>query len=54
LKKVIAAVAFALMLLGLGASAVQADPSVTLCHDVHVVVNGEDVVNDAACNVLPQ
>ena len=54
MKKIIAAVALALMAMGLGAGAVQADPSVTLCHDVDIVVNGQALVDDANCNVIPQ
>ncbi len=52
MKKILAAIALGLMLLG-GIGAAQADPSATLCHDIHVVVNGEDVVNEVGCNVLP-
>ena len=52
MKKILAAIALGLMLLG-GASAAKADPSVTLCHDVDIVVNGENLVDEAACNVLP-
>ena len=53
MKKMLVAVAAALTLLGFGASVAAADPSATVCHSVTVTVNGEDVVNNAACNVLP-
>ena len=47
-----AAILGVLAVLGL-ASAVAADPSVTLCRSVTVTVNGSDVVNDAACDTAP-
>lgn len=53
MKKTLVAVAAALTLLGFGASVASAEPVGTLCHSVTVTVNGEDVVNDAACNPLP-
>lgn len=53
MKKIIAAVALALMALGLGAGASQADPQATLCTDVNIVVNGQTLVSDAQCNILP-
>ena len=53
MKKLLVAVAAALALLGAGASVAAADPSATVCHSVTITVNGDDVVNDAACNVLP-
>jgi hypothetical protein len=54
MKRMIAAVALALFgLVGLGAGVASADPSATFCHSIHVVVNGSDVVNDAACNTAP-
>jgi len=51
-KKIIVVVAIAMGLLG-AAGAASADPTVTLCHDIEVNVGGNEVVNDAACNVLP-
>jgi hypothetical protein len=48
-----AAILGVLAVLGFGTVAASADPSITLCHSVHVVVNGSDVVNDAACNTAP-
>ena len=41
-----------LPLLGLGAHAAQADPTVTVCHSVTVSVNGQGA-SDAGCTVLP-
>ena len=42
----------ALGLAGFAAPA-SAEPIVTVCGSVQVTVNGEDVVNNAACQVLP-
>lgn len=52
-KKLFVALAALAVLSGIGASAAKADPSVTVCHDVHVVVNGSDVLNEATCNTAP-
>lgn len=52
MKKILIVVALAVAVFG-PAAAAQAEPSATLCHSVTVTVNGEDVVNDAACNDLP-
>jgi hypothetical protein len=35
------------------ASAAPAAPGGTLCGNVHVVVNGQDVVNQATCQAVP-
>ena len=54
MKRVLAVVFFALLSIGgIGIGVAHADPSATLCHNVHVVVNGSDVVNDASCNTAP-
>lgn len=37
---------------GVGAGAASAGPSVTVCHDVSITVNGHNVSN-AACNTAP-
>jgi len=47
-----AAILGVLAILGF-AGAAAADPSVSVCHSVQITVNGEDVVNDAACNTAP-
>lgn len=52
LIRVVAVAGVAIGLLGF-AGAAQADPAVTVCHSVSVTVNGEAVVDDSACNVLP-
>lgn len=51
-KLVLAAGAAIVAVVGLGATAAQADPSVTVCHSVSITVNDTNVSN-AACNVLP-
>jgi type 1 fimbria pilin len=51
-KKVLAAFVLALALLG-PAAAAHADPSASECHSVTVTINGENVVDQAGCNVLP-
>jgi hypothetical protein len=38
---------------GVVAAPASADPLGTFCHSVKVTVNGSDLVNDSACNVLP-
>jgi hypothetical protein len=54
LKKLILAALVAITsMVGLGASMAKADPSASLCHNVHIQVNGTDVINDAACNSAP-
>ena len=53
MKKLIIVLAAFASLAGLGATAAQADPSVTICHDVHIVVDGSDVLNDASCSTAP-
>jgi UrcA family protein len=52
MKKAIAAAIFALALLGSATSAA-ADPSARECHSVSITVNGDNLVNEAGCNVLP-
>ena len=52
-KLVIAVGASAFSILGVGAATVaHADPSVTLCHDVNINVNGTPLA-DAGCTTLP-
>ena len=53
MRRLLTALTLAVLGLGLGAGAATADPSITLCHDVHIVVNGSDVLNDASCNTAP-
>jgi type 1 fimbria pilin len=48
---VLAVSAFALT--GFVAAPASAEPIVTVCGSVQVTVNGQDVVNNAACQVLP-
>jgi hypothetical protein len=43
----------ALGAVGVFAVPASAAPVATFCHSVTVTVNGEDLVNDQACNVLP-
>jgi hypothetical protein len=52
-KLVLGLIIAAIAGLGIGAGSAHADPAGTLCGDVHVVVNGADVVNQATCQVLP-
>ena len=51
-KLLLAGAAAALALVGFGAAAAQADPSITVCHSVSITVNDQNVSN-SACNVLP-
>jgi hypothetical protein len=54
LKKLFLAALIAITsMVGFGASMAKADPTASLCHNIHVNVNGTDVVNDAACNTAP-
>jgi hypothetical protein len=50
-KKLIVALGVGVMSL-VGIHAASADPSVTVCHDVNINVNGTAVA-DAGCNTLP-
>ena len=43
----------ALGVVGVFAAPASAEPVATFCHSIKVTVNGQDLVNDAACNVLP-
>ena len=43
----------ALGLAGFISAPASAEPIVTVCGSVQVTVNGEDVVNNATCQVLP-
>ena len=43
----------ALGVVGVAAAPASAEPLATVCHSITVTVNGQDLVNDAACNVLP-
>ncbi|MDQ1437479.1 MAG: hypothetical protein QOK43_1108 [Acidimicrobiaceae bacterium] len=52
MKKVIAAAVFAIALIG-PAKLASADPSASECHSVTVTINGQSVVDQAGCNVLP-
>lgn len=53
MKKFLLACGAALVgLVGLGAGIAQANPSVTLCHDISITVNGQNT-SDAACNTAP-
>lgn len=49
---VIAVSAIVLTVLGGTAQVASADPSVTVCHDISITVNDQNV-SDAACNTLP-
>lgn len=51
-KLLLAAGAGVVALVGVGASAAHADPSVTVCHSISITVNDQNV-SDSACNVLP-
>lgn len=51
-KLVFAFVVAAIAAIGLGASA-HADTGATVCGSVQIQVNGDDVVNEATCQVLP-
>ena len=51
-KLLLSTVALVIAGIGVGAGAASANPSVTLCHDVSITVNGENV-SDAACNTAP-
>jgi hypothetical protein len=51
-KKVLAAIVFAIALFGPIRMA-SADPVATECHSVTITVNGQSVVDQAACNSLP-
>ncbi|HEV7886290.1 MAG TPA: hypothetical protein VGO92_01945 [Acidimicrobiales bacterium] len=53
MKKVLAAIAFAAVALVVPAQMASADPSAKECHSITVTVNGENVVDQAGCNVLP-
>jgi type 1 fimbria pilin len=52
MKKVLAAVVLGLALLA-PATMAKADPSASECHSVTVTVNGQALVDQAGCNVLP-
>lgn len=51
-KLLLSTVALVIAGIGVGAGAASANPSVTLCHDVSITVNGQNV-SDAACNTAP-
>jgi hypothetical protein len=51
-KKVLAAIVFAIALFG-PVRLAAADPVATECHSVTVTVNGQSVVDQAACNAIP-
>lgn len=51
-KLLLSTVALVIAGLGVGAGAASANPSVTVCHDVSITINGENV-SDAACNTAP-
>lgn len=56
MKKTLTAIAaLVLSTVGVGftAAAAHADPTITECHSISVTVNGDNVVNEAACNTLP-
>ena len=54
MKRLIASLVLGVVaVLGIGVTAATADPSVSLCHDVHITIAGTEVVNDAACNTAP-
>ena len=50
IRALIAAAAFAIGLLGVWQAPAQ---EVTVCYDVHIVLDGQDQVNEADCIVLP-
>jgi type 1 fimbria pilin len=53
MKKLLAAFTIAgLALLG-SAGLAKADPSASECHSISVTINGQSVVDQAGCNVLP-
>ena len=52
MKKLLAAIVFGIALFGPIAMA-SADPVATECHSVTITVNGQNVVDQAACNSLP-
>ncbi|HVF76344.1 MAG TPA: hypothetical protein VM938_15015 [Acidimicrobiales bacterium] len=51
-KLLLAAGAGIVAVVGIGATAAQADPSITVCHSVSITVNDQSA-SDSACNVLP-
>lgn len=51
-KLLLATVALVIAGIGIGAGAASADPSVTVCHDVSITINDQNV-SDAACNTAP-
>jgi hypothetical protein len=51
-KKLLAAIVFGVALFG-PIRLASADPIVTECHSATVTVNGQSVVDQAACNTLP-
>ena len=51
-KLLLAAGAGILALVGFGAAAAQADPSVTVCHSISITINDQNA-SDSACNSLP-
>ena len=53
MKKFLAVLALVGAGLLVPATVASADPSVSECHSVSVVVNGQSVVDNAGCNVLP-
>jgi hypothetical protein len=54
MKKVLAAAILGVLtLLGPAMVAAHADPAASECHSISVTVNGQSVVDQAGCNVLP-
>ncbi len=52
-RRLTGAVIAALGLLAFGAATAQAQPSLTICHGLHVTIAGETIVDDAGCNRVP-
>ena len=53
MKKLTLAALCAASAFGAMAAPASAEPVLTVCGSVQVTVNGQDVVNNAACQVLP-
>ena len=53
MKKITLAALCAASAFGAMAAPASADPVLSVCGSVQITVNGEDVVNNATCQVLP-